>query len=105
MEAGIIVSFISAGIAFLSLRYTIKNSNRVDTEGLVKEAQERAALNIKLDNIARDTSESKVELKQIRADMQVQGMKIAELKAEQLQHEKRICDVEQTIMTMRIQHD
>ena len=105
MEVGYVFTFLSVAVAALSLRYTIKNSNRVDTESLVKEAQERAALNIKLDNIARDTSESKVELKQIRADMQVQGMKIAELKAEQLQHEKRICDVEQTIMTMRIQHD
>ena len=84
MDAGYIVPLLSVLIAFFSLRYTIKNNNRVDADDIRSEAKERAALNIKLDNIARDTSEVKSDLKELRADMQVQSLKIAELKAEQI---------------------
>lgn len=62
----VVVSIISVA---LSAFFGFKNSNRTNKNDIAERAKNDAIVNIKLDEIGRNVSDTKIEISSLRADM------------------------------------
>lgn len=87
VEIALVLSFLS--VAF-SVFFGMKNNKRSDTKEVEQRVAEMTRLEVKLDNISRDLSGIKDDLRMQRTDIKTLSERLAKAEASAAQAHKRI---------------
>lgn len=90
MTTAEIIALVSVLISFVAVLLSLKNSKRTDSKDLESRVAENTKLNIKLDNIAKDVTETKEEIKYQRREIQNLTERMAKVEASARQAHLRL---------------
>lgn len=90
MDVAIISLIVSAVSVSFAIFFGLKNNKRTDTKDIEERVKENTRINFKLDTIMESTKEIKVEMSNLKEEMQMHNDRIIKVEESARQGHKRI---------------
>lgn len=98
--AGVCISAISA---FAAIYFSSKNNKHSDVKDIERQVAERTEMNMKLDEINRNTTDIKYDVSAVKKDIQKHAEKIIEIEASAKQAHHRLDGLEDRLNAREVQ--
>lgn len=103
MDMSIFSLIVSAASVCFAVFFGLKNNKRTDTKDIEERVKENTRINIKLDTIMESTKEIKVEVSNIKNDLQLHNDRIIKVEESAKQGHKRLDTLEGRIADLEKQ--